>query len=84
MGHGTDEAKKRRKWPYVVTAVLLTPIGVVIAAKGADNWCDSELMEAGDGNYQNKQLSVSALPPGVRCTGDTGGRQSESLWPINW
>jgi hypothetical protein len=45
----TDERKERRKWPYVVAAVLLTPIGTLVAAKGADNWCDSELMAASDG-----------------------------------
>ena len=68
----------------MVAALLLAPIGALFAAKAADNWCDSVLMAAGDGGYEDKQLSVSVLPPSVRCTGDIGGDQSESLWPINW
>jgi hypothetical protein len=84
MAHGGDEPGGRRMWLYVVAAaLLLLPIGALSAAKGADNWCDSKLAAAGDG-YENKRVSVSVLPPGVRCAGDIGSGRSESLWPINW
>jgi|GEM_PF-4653995 len=84
MADGTDEPIERRKWPYLVTAVLLALVGALVVAKGADNWCDSGLMAASDGGYSDKQISVRVLPPGVRCTGDTDGDRSESMWPINW
>jgi hypothetical protein len=84
VADGTDESRQRRKWPYLIAALLLTPIGALSAAKGADNWCDSRLMAASDDGYENKRMSVSVLPPGVRCTGDIDTGPSESMWPIDW
>jgi len=84
MADGAHEPQGRRKWPYLVAALLLTPLGALSVAKGADNWCDSELMAASDAGYSNKQVSVSVLPPGVRCTGDIGGGRAESMWPFDW
>ena len=84
MADGADEPKGRWKWSYLVAAILLTPIGALFVAKGADNWCDSELMAASDGGYQDKQLFVSVLPPGVRCEGNISSGRSESMWPIDW
>ena len=84
MTDGADEHNRRRRWPYVVAAVVLAPIAVLSAAPGAEGWCRSELMAAGDGGYENKQVSVRVLPPGVRCTGDIGSGSAESMWPINW
>ena len=84
MAKRAAETKGRRTLPYLVAGVLLAPIGALTVAKGADTWCDAELMAAGDGSYGDKQLSVSVLPPGVRCTGEIGGDETESFWPINW
>ena len=85
MADTADPTARRRKWPYVVVAVLLAPIGALVLAKGADNWCDSDLMAASeDGSYSSKKLSVSLLPPGVECAGDIAGGRHESMWPINW
>lgn len=74
----------RRRWPFVVAAIVLAPIAVLFAAQGAEGWCSAKLMSAGDGGYENKQMSVSVLPPGVLCRGDIGSRRSESMWPIDW
>jgi len=85
MADGADQTTRGRRWPYVVVAGFLAPIGAVVLAKGADNWCDSELMAVSeDGSYANKQLSVSLLPPAVECTGDIAGGRHESVWPIDW
>jgi len=83
MAGRADDPRVRRRWPYVVAALLLSPVCALSAVKGADNWCDSQLMAAGEG-YENKQVALSLLPPGVRCTGDIGDGRSERLWPIDW
>lgn len=61
------------------------PFGALLVVHGAHNWCSSELMAAGGGNYQNKRVSIRVLPPGVRCQGDLGDDGPfEAMWPINW
>lgn len=64
--------------------VLASPIVLLVGAKGADNWCDSQAM-AVTGSYSNKQMSVRAWPPGVRCSADlSDGSSFEAWWPIDW
>ncbi len=85
MSDTADQTRRRRKWSYVLVTILLAPIGALVLANGADNWCGSDLMAASeDGGYSDKRLSVSLLPPGVECTGDVPGGRHESMWPINW
>lgn len=72
------------RWWLVLVAVLCSPIVLVYAAKGADNWCDSQLFAASPSGYSGKHMSPSVWPPGVRCSADIDNGRFEAWWPINW
>lgn len=81
-----NEKKPSLRWRrgllVVLCLVLSAPVGLVLAAHGASNWCTSEGFRRASGFGQ--ELTISAWPPGVRCTLELEGNQVDVYWPIDW
>ena len=82
VGREQGEARATSRRRYLVAgivAILLLPVMVVMAAQGAQNWCQDYR------TFSNLELEPSAWPPGVRCSYDVPGHEPvEKFWPINW
>lgn len=74
--------RSRRILLAAVSVVVLAPIGLVLAGQGASNWCSSEGFRRSSGFGQ--ELTISAWPPGVKCTLDLDDDRIDVYWPIDW
>lgn len=82
----TDETDPPRRWRRILLVILcvvvLAPVGLVLAGQGASNWCSSEGVRRSSGFGQ--ELTISAWPPGVKCTLELDGDRTNVYWPIDW
>lgn len=72
----------RRVAAWTLGLFATTLVGIVVGGQGADSWCTNEGFRLSPGFGQS--LSMSAWPPGVRCTLTYDGERSEVYWPVNW
>ncbi len=64
--------------------LLTLPAVMFLGGHGANSWCSSEGFDRASGFHQ--RLSLSAWPPGVRCSLELvdGADEVQVLWPIDW
>lgn len=73
-------AHRLAAWTAALGVVIA--VGVVVVGQGADQWCTNEaLRRSSQGAAQS--LSLSGLPPGVRCTLTFDDSRVEVHWPFD-
>lgn len=83
VADGKDPSKRwRRVLLLSLCAVVLAPLGLVLAGQGASNWCTGEGFRRSSGFAQ--ELTISAWPPGVKCTLEFDSDKTDIYWPIDW
>lgn len=75
-------SRRRRVLLVILCVVMLAPVGLVLTAQGADSWCTGEGFRRSSAFGQ--ELTMSAWPPGVRCTLEFDGDKTSVYWPIDW
>lgn len=81
-----ESTEGRRRWPIVITMLLLLPIFGLGGFAGSTVWCEHVGYDShGIQTLADKEVSITVWPPGFRCAGDRpDGTQAVEYWPIGW